>query len=100
MAAELAPAADLPAVGDVRGRGLIFGIELVADKVTREPIALAGESVENVVRREHGVIVREVGPVVALSPPLVMSEEQARRTAGAVRDVLSRLHPDGTIEGT
>jgi putrescine aminotransferase len=100
LAAELAPLAGLPAVGEVRGRGMIVGIELVADKETRAPIAFAGAPVEDVVRRDHGVIVRNVGPVVAMSPPLVMSEDEARRVAAAVGDVLSRLAPDGTIAGT
>ena len=43
LAAELASLADLPAVGEVRSRGMIVGIECVADKATREPIAFAGE---------------------------------------------------------
>jgi putrescine aminotransferase len=79
---------------------MIVGIELVADKETRAPIAFAGAPVEDIVRRDHGVIVRNVGPVVAMSPPLVMSEDEARRVAAAVGDVLSRLAPDGTIAGT
>lgn len=97
LAAELASLVDLPAVGEVRGRGMLLGVELVADKATREPITFTGEAVEDVVRREHGVIVRNVGPVIAMSPPLCMSDDEARRVAAAVRDVLSRLDPDGTI---
>lgn len=99
LAAELASLVDLPAVGEVRGRGMLLGVELVADKATREPIAFAGEPAEDVIRREHGVIVRNAGPVIAISPPLVMSEDEARRVAAAVRDVVSRLDPDGTIAG-
>jgi putrescine aminotransferase len=99
LRSELAPVAEFPAVGEVRGLGMIVGIELVADKATREPIEFTGDPVEDVVRREHGVIVRNVGPVVAMSPPLVMSEDEARRTAAAVNDVLARLDPDGTIAG-
>jgi putrescine aminotransferase len=97
LAAELAPLADLPAVGEVRGRGMMIGIELVADKATREPLVFAGDAVDEVVRRDHGVIVRNVGPVVAMSPPLVMTDEEVRRVADATRDVLSRLAPDGAI---
>jgi putrescine aminotransferase len=94
---ELAPAAELPAVGEVRGRGMIIGIELVANKETREPLAFTGEPVEDVVRRDHRVIVRNVGPVVAMSPPLVMTDDEARRVASAVYDVLARVSPDGSI---
>ena len=98
LAAELASLTDLPAVGEVRGRGMILGIECVADKATREPIAFAGgAAVEDVMRRDHGVIVRNLGPVVAMSPPLVLTEAEARRLVDATRDVLSRLSPDGTF---
>jgi putrescine aminotransferase len=100
LASELTPLADLPAVGNVRGRGMIIGIELVSDKESSAPIEFAGPPVEDVVRSDHGVIVRNVGPVVAMSPPLTMSEDEARRVAAAVADVLSRLAPDGTITGT
>jgi putrescine aminotransferase len=99
LASELAPLAELPAVGEVRSRGMIVGIELVANKETRAPIEFSGLPVEDVMRRDHRMIVRDVGPVVAMSPPLVMSEAEARRVAAAVGDVLSRLAPDGTIEG-
>jgi putrescine aminotransferase len=99
LAAGLAPLTELPAVGEVRGRGMIVGMELVADKTSRAPIDFAGDAVEDVMRRDHGVIVRNVGPVVAISPPLVMSDEEARRLVDATRDVLSRLAPDGTFAG-
>ena len=59
----LAPAADLPAVGDVRVEGTLAALEIVADRDTRQPMGwtevaiVAGE-----VRRRHGVIVRPYGP--------------------------------------
>jgi putrescine aminotransferase len=97
LAAELAPLAELPAVGDVRGRGMLIGVELVADKQSRVPIEFAGDAVEDVMRRDQGVIVRNVGPVVAMSPPLVMSEDEAHRLVDALHHTLSRLRPDGTF---
>jgi putrescine aminotransferase len=95
---ELQPLRDLPVVGDVRGRGLMVGIECVTDRATREPLELVtGQGVDEAVRREHGVIVRQLGPVVAISPPLVISDDQVRRVASALIDTLSRLQPDGTF---
>ena len=52
---------------------------------------------QDVIRRETGVIVRDCGHNLVISPPLVMTESEARRLVDATRDVLSRLAPDGTF---
>jgi PLP-dependent transaminase len=94
----LAPAARLPAVGDVRVEGSLAAVELIADRATRQPMGwtevaiVAGE-----VRRRHGVIVRPYGHNLVLTPPLVMDERQTRRATEAVVEVLSRLGTDGTL---
>ncbi|OLB81267.1 MAG: aspartate aminotransferase family protein [Actinobacteria bacterium 13_2_20CM_2_71_6] len=94
----LAPAKQLPAVGDVRVEGTLAALEIVADRDTRQPMGwtevaiVAGE-----VRRRHGVIVRPYGHNLVLTPPLVMDERQTRRATEAVVEVLSRLGTDGTL---
>ena len=69
-----------PAVGDVRGRGLMIGIDLVADRSTREPDPeLAGKVVIEALR--GGWIVLAGGPggnVISLSPPLSLSRDLMR----------------------
>jgi putrescine aminotransferase len=97
LRAELAPLAESPIVGEIRGRGLMVGIELVADRATRAPLAVGPLTVSVVTRRDHGVIVREVGHTIVLSPPLVITEAEIRQAAAAVRDVVGRLRPDGTF---
>jgi PLP-dependent transaminase len=91
---------DLPVVGEVRGEGMMFGIELVADKESRRPLPMADPPLPNVVRHEHKVIVRtnanEVGHSIVLSPPLVLTEEEGDRIVSALRDTLQRMRPDGT----
>lgn len=65
-------------VGEVRGTGFIAGIELVADKRTAEPFdsrLAVGAQVERATR-SHGLIVRSMGDVIALSPPYIMDESQ------------------------
>lgn len=93
--AALAPAARLPVVGDVRVAGATVGIELVADKDTKTPLMAGGAAGE--IRHAHGVIVRDYGPTLVLSPPLVLEKHQAERAATAVIEVLSRLDGDGRL---
>jgi adenosylmethionine-8-amino-7-oxononanoate aminotransferase len=95
----LAPAAELPAVGEVRVEGATVGIELVADRRTREPIPppVAIAAVKEL-HQKHGVIARPYGPVIVMAPPLVLEESEAVRAAQGTVDVLSRLGTDGQIK--
>lgn len=93
--AALAPAAQLPVVGDVRVAGATVGIELVTDKDTKTPLMAGGAAAE--IRHAHGVIVRDYGPTLVLCPPLVLEKRQAERAATAVIEVLSRLNGDGRL---
>ena len=86
----------LPVVGEVRGVGMMLAVELVADKETREPLAM-DDAPQDVIRREHGVIVRDSGSSLVISPPLVMSREEAGEVIGAVRSVLERTDTGGQI---
>ena len=77
----------LPHVGDVRQKGFMVGIELVADKRSKEPFdpkRRAGASVCNNVRR-HGVILRPLGDVVVVMPPLAIGLDDLRTILEAVR---------------
>jgi L-2,4-diaminobutyrate transaminase len=72
-----------PLVGEIRGLGLIAGIELVADPASRRPFDAALKVGQHVATRclEDGLIVRAlpVGHVIALSPPLCITREQVDR---------------------
>jgi 4-aminobutyrate aminotransferase len=65
-----------PTVGEVRGLGLMIGIELVRDQTTREPAAHLRDGV--VARAfEHGLLVLGAGEsTVRLSPPLIITRDQ------------------------
>jgi putrescine aminotransferase len=66
-------------VGDVRGLGLVAGIELVRDRGTKELFDASTGAARRVWLEalERGVIVRPLqGDVLAISPPFVISEEQ------------------------
>jgi adenosylmethionine-8-amino-7-oxononanoate aminotransferase len=90
---------DLPHVGDWRGIGFMWGIELVRDKKTRQPFdpkLRIGAAVCNRVRR-HGVILRPLGDVIVLMPPLAMGLDDLKTIVKAVKSEVSALGPDGTF---
>ena len=66
-------------VGDVRGgHGLMTAMELVSDRATKAPVnpAVTGKLQE--VAYQNGAMVRVSGPNIILSPPLVLSEDEAK----------------------
>jgi adenosylmethionine-8-amino-7-oxononanoate aminotransferase len=77
---------DHPAVGDVRGRGLLLGVELVADRETRTPFPRAARVTEAVVRaaRERGVLLYSGtgnadgvdGDVLVIGPPFIVTDAE------------------------
>ena len=85
LTALLKPLADHPHVGEVRQRGLMVGIELVADRGSREPFPERLQVGAEVARatRPRGAIVRPLGDVVVLLPPLAMTEAELGRLVGA-----------------
>jgi adenosylmethionine-8-amino-7-oxononanoate aminotransferase len=102
LAARLAPLATHPHVGEVRQRGLMVGIELVADRASRDGFPEAWQVGARVARaaRYHGVIVRPLGDVVVVMPPLAISLEQIDRIVAAVAaglDESLRAVPAATI---
>jgi adenosylmethionine-8-amino-7-oxononanoate aminotransferase len=93
LADFLKPVCELPHVGDVRQRGLMVGIELVEDRASRAPYPPSARTGWRVAEKalEHGVIIRPLGDVVVLMPPLAIPddllEELVRVTAGCIADV-------------
>ncbi|HLU24378.1 MAG TPA: aspartate aminotransferase family protein [Longimicrobiales bacterium] len=77
-------------VAEVRGRGLLLGVELVEDRTSRRPAAaLAARIVSGALRR--GVILLAEGPhanVLAFTPPLVITEAQLHHAVDVVEDEL------------
>lgn len=65
-------------VGDIRQKGLMIGIELVKDKQTKKPYLWADRIGGKVVKeaRNHEIIIRPLGNVIVLMPPLCISEQE------------------------
>ncbi|MCP8939074.1 aspartate aminotransferase family protein [Alsobacter sp. SYSU M60028] len=69
---------DHPLVGEVRGKGLVAGLELVADKATKrafEPRRGVGAKAM-ALAQEEGLILRAMGDTLALCPPLIIKEAE------------------------
>ena len=78
-----------PHVGQVRGRGLMIGIELVKDKATREPAAELRNRVETLAF-ERGLMILGCGESsLRLAPPLVVSEQEASVALDILEDALT-----------
>ncbi len=75
---KLAAIRELPLVGDVRQCGLIGGIELVADKSSQTSFPWAEQVGARVCRwaRSRGLLIRPLGDVLVVMPPLAISVEQ------------------------
>ncbi|RKO67310.1 adenosylmethionine--8-amino-7-oxononanoate transaminase [Desulfofundulus salinus] len=69
---------ELAHVGDIRQRGMMVGIELVADKKTKQPYPLEEQVGHRVIleARRRGLVIRPLGNVIVLMPVLTMSEEE------------------------
>ena len=93
MAEHLKPVAEMPHVGEVRQRGLMVGIELVADRQTRRtyPAEERRGWRAFLAARKHGVWVRPLGDVVILMPPYCISDRNLARLVGAVRDGIAEV---------
>ena len=90
-------------VGDVRGRGLMIGVELVKDKATREPAAAIRNRVEELAF-ERGLMVLGCGEnSLRLCPPLVITEEEATVALDILEEALtaaeSELLPEAALAG-
>jgi 4-aminobutyrate aminotransferase len=66
-----------PIVGDVRGKGLMIGIEMVTDQRTREPAPKLRDAVENLAFSKGLLVLGAGANTIRLAPPLLISEEQA-----------------------
>ena len=96
-------------VGDVRGRGLLVGVELVADRDTKAAFPRELKLTEAIVgaAREAGVLVYSGtgcadgtnGDTILLGPPFVVTEDELERIADGLRDALdaalARIAPEG-----
>ena len=93
--------ADHPLVGNVRGVGLVGGVEIVKNKATKESFAFEQFIGKRVFEACHkkGVIIRAMGDVIGISPPLIVSEEECGIIMKALKEALDEVYTDVKAEG-
>jgi len=82
-------------IGDVRGSGLFFGVELVADRASKTPATAYTKAVANGMRR-HGVLLNFLGKhynVLKMRPPMVFSRDNVDQMIAALDAVLAQTPP-------
>ncbi|MFP6587739.1 MAG: adenosylmethionine--8-amino-7-oxononanoate transaminase [Pirellulaceae bacterium] len=90
LADLLRPLADHPHVGDIRQRGLIVAIELVADKDNKTPFENLGAMGTAVCKAalEQGVWLRPLRDTIVIMPPLSISETEITKIVAAVEHAI------------
>ena len=100
----LSPLQAHPHVGDIRGLGLLLGVEFVKDKVTREPFPKSDNIAEQIRQAclEESVLTYPTqgcfdghrGDHILLAPPFMISPEESALTARALRSALAKVFSD------
>jgi len=91
LAEGLESIAGMAHVGEVRRRGVMVGIELVADRRTREPYPAGERRAARACQAAagRGVWIRPLGDVVILMPPYCIRDENLARLLDAVREAIA-----------
>lgn len=78
-------------IGEVRGKGLMIALDLVADKKSKTPADLAEAFSTRISDhcQKSGVLIRPVGPKIILSPPLTLSKENVDELVSAIDEAFA-----------
>ena len=89
--------ADHPYVGEIRGKGLLLGIELVTDKDNKTPMEMpqANAIVQNCLKQgvsimRNGFTIPGLGNILIMCPPLILKESEADQIVDAVSNSLKQ----------
>ena len=99
---KLKTLSDLPGVGDVRGIGMMYGIEFVTDKVTKQPFDNRHAITAQIAKYcfQHGVMITGgvpgsadglTGEAIQIAPPFIITEEQMDTVVSVLRDAIIQV---------
>lgn len=80
-----------PLIGDIRGRGMLFGIELVIDRNSREPASTAADQVLYKALSRGLSFKTTMGNVLTFTPPLITTAEQMDTAMSIIDDCLTEV---------
>lgn len=84
---------DFDIVGNIRGKGLLFGVEIVADRASKAlfaPEKRIGPTIE-ALAMQHGLMLRPQGNVIAFCPPFIITEAQIDEAVDTLAIVLRQV---------
>jgi len=82
-----------PIIGDVKGKGLLLGLELVKDKTSKEPFAKAGERVYQKAFSK-GLAWIPAGHILRMSPPLIIDEAHAQLGMDLIEESIAEVEKE------
>jgi adenosylmethionine-8-amino-7-oxononanoate aminotransferase len=99
--AALAGLADLPLVGDVRGIGLMGCVECVTAPGSSQPLPADAEAGKRIDAHAQalGLLVRPLGNMCVMSPPLIITEAEIDRMVAILREAILRTQDDLRRDG-
>jgi 4-aminobutyrate aminotransferase-like enzyme len=80
-------------IGEVRGLGCLLGIELVKDKVTKEPFEKAGQLVYQKAFRK-GLAWIPAGHILRMSPPMIMDDDIAFKGLAIIEEAIAETQKE------
>ena len=82
-----------PIIGDVKGKGMLLGIELVKDKATKEPFEEAGKLVYQKAFQK-GLAWIPAGHILRMSPPIIMDEKYAEMGLQIIEESITEVEKE------
>ena len=86
-----------PIVGDVRGIGFMLAVDLVSNKQTKERLYQAQRVFEKCI--EKGLIIRPVGNIIVISPPLTLNKDNIDSLISKLKEAIDEVSAEVLLEG-
>lgn len=83
-------------IGDVRGKGLMIGVEIVEDQETKKPSVEKAKKIRELARKK-GILIGKggvVGSVIRIQPPLVISKEQLDKALNILEETIASVEKE------